>query len=84
MKDLVVTNFPPEPGFLDSEPTNSTETEYFYLSAAYWTDDDVPLSYIFGYLDTFDDNTAAVANWEYERPLAYKSFKSTGFGGCFG
>jgi len=62
---LVMTNGPPLPGKVSVEPTEGSEfTTPFFISALHWSDDDLPLTYIFGIEERTNKRTLLQARTE--------------------
>jgi hypothetical protein len=75
---VVETNPAPLPGVLSCLPSNGTMDDTFEFSALYWTDEDLPLTYSFGYLTTFQSDIIAAKSRVHEVSLVRSSTKSTG------
>jgi len=57
---VVITNGPPQPGLFEISPSKGVELDTSFLfSASLWSDEDIPISYSFGFYATNTSTTVA-------------------------
>ena len=71
---VVVMNGPPQPGIFEVSPTEGVELDTnFLFSASLWSDDDLPVSYEFGFYATNFSEAIATVKSRSESSFAYSN-----------
>lgn len=71
---VVITNGPPQPGLFKIEPLKGVELDTAFLFAAsLWSDEDIPISYSFGFYATNTSTTVATIKARSEASFTYSN-----------
>ena len=71
---VVVTNGPPQPGLFTISPSQGVELDTSFLfSASLWSDEDIPISYSYGFYATNTSTTVATIKARSESSFTYSN-----------